>query len=73
MINPQMFQFLQQLKGNPMQFLSQRGFQLPGGTNDPQQLVQQMMNSGRISQQQFEQVRQFAVQNGMFPDGAQRR
>lgn len=74
MFNPaQLMQMLPQLRGNPMQFLAQRGIQIPQGMNDPQQIVQQMLNSGRITQSQVDQARQMAMQNGMFNGGAQRR
>lgn len=63
MLNPaQLMQMLPQLRGNPMQFLAQRGIQIPQGMNDPQQIVQQMLNSGRISQAQVDQARQMATQ-----------
>lgn len=65
MLNPmQLMQMLPQLKGNPMQFLSQRGIQIPQGMNNPQQIVQQMLNSGRITQAQVDQARQMASQMG---------
>lgn len=78
MPNPiQMMQMLQQLKGNPMQFLSRMGLQVPAGMNDPQQMVQHLLNSGQRNQQQFDMSRQSANQwqnqGGMFPGGAQRR
>ena len=74
MPNPmQLMQMVQQLKGNPAQFLGQYGVQIQPGMNDPQQIVQQMLNSGRVTQAQVDQARQFAMQNGMFPGGAQRR
>lgn len=63
MFNPaQLMQMLPQLRGNPMQFLAQRGIQIPQGMNNPQQIVQQMLNSGRISQAQVDQARQMAAQ-----------
>lgn len=66
MLNPmQLMQMLPQLKGNPMQFLSQRGIQIPQGMNNPQQIVQQMLNSGRITQAQVDQARQMAMQMGI--------
>ena len=66
MLNPmQLMQMLPQLKGNPMQFLAQRGIQIPQGMNNPQQIVQQMLNSGRISQAQVDQARQMASQMGI--------
>jgi hypothetical protein len=61
----QLMQMLPQLKGNPMQFLSQRGIQIPQGMNNPQQIVQQMLNSGRFTQAQVEQARQMASQMGI--------
>lgn len=63
MFNPNMLmQMLPQLKANPAQFLAQRGIQIPGGMIDPNQIIQQMMTSGRISQQQYDQARQFVAQ-----------
>lgn len=74
MNNPiQMMQMLQQLKGNPMQFLAQRGIQIPQGMTNPQQIVQQMLNSGRVTQAQVDQARQMAMNSGMFNGGALRR
>lgn len=65
MINPmQLMQMLPQLQGNPMQFLAQRGIQIPQGMNNPQQIVQQMLNSGRVTQAQVDQARQMAMQMG---------
>ncbi len=66
MLNPmQLMQMLPQLKGNPMQFLAQRGIQIPQGMNNPQQIVQQMLNSGRYTQAQVDQARQMAMQMGI--------
>jgi len=49
--NPMML--LNQIKQNPMQFIMQRGFNVPQGMNNPQQIVQHLMNSGQISQNSF--------------------
>jgi hypothetical protein len=66
MLNPQMLmQMLPQLRGNPAQFLAQRGIQIPQGMNNPQQIVQQMLNSGRYTQAQVDQARQMAMQMGI--------
>ena len=56
---------LQQLLQNPQQFKAQfdnfaRNFQ-QGGQN-PQQVVQQLLNSGQMSQSQFNQLRNIANQ-----------
>lgn len=66
MLNPmQLMQMLPQLRGNPAQFLAQRGIQIPQGMNNPQQIVQQMLNSGRYTQAQVDQARQTASQMGI--------
>lgn len=63
-MNPmQLIQMAQQLQGNPMQFLAQRGIQIPANiANNPQAIIQQMLNSGRVTQQQYDQARQMAAQ-----------
>jgi hypothetical protein len=69
-MNNPMMSLLQQLRNNPAQFLAQRGIQIPGGMTDPNQIIQQLMNSGRVSQQQYEQARQMAMQFGMSTPSA---
>lgn len=55
-------QMIQQLKANPIQFLQRAGFNVPNNLNDPNQIIQHLMNSGQISQQRYEQARQLAAQ-----------
>lgn len=59
MNNPmQMMQMLNQLRSNPMQVLSKR-FNLPQNmSNDPQEIVQHLLNSGQISQAQVNRAMQ---------------
>lgn len=58
MINPFNFmQMYQQLKQNPMQMLS-RKYNIPPNMNDPQQIIQHLLNSGQVSQDQINQVMQ---------------
>ena len=53
MINPQMMQMLMQLRQNPASVLGQYG--IPQDiANDPQKVIQHLMNSGRISQAQYD-------------------
>lgn len=59
-MNP--MQMVQQLKANPMQFLQRAGFNVPNNLNDPNQIIQHLMNSGQISQQNYERARQMAAQ-----------
>ena len=53
----QILQMYQQLKSNPMQFLAQR-FNIPGNVNlnDPNAILQHLMNSGQVNQQQINSV-----------------
>ena len=66
MNNPMMgmnpMQMIQQLKANPIQFLQRAGFNVPNNLNDPNQIIQHLMNSGQISQQRYEQARQMVAQ-----------
>lgn len=59
-MNP--MQMLQQLRQNPVQMLRQAGLNVPENLNDPNQIIQHLMNSGQVSQQRYEQARQMAAQ-----------
>lgn len=61
MFNPmQMMNMFNQFKGNPMQTLSQFG--VPQNMSNPSEIIQHLMNSGKMSQQQFNQLQQMAGQ-----------
>lgn len=62
MMNPmQLFNSFKQFKSNPAQMLS--GLNLPENLmNDPKAAVQHLMNSGQMSQQQFNQLSNMANQ-----------
>lgn len=49
MLNP--IQMLRMLKSNPKQILSQM-YNVPQNLNDPQQIIQYLLNSGQITQDQ---------------------
>ena len=53
---------LQQLKANPMQFLMQKRMNLPQGMsmNDPQAILNHLLQTGQVSQQQINQAYQMA-------------
>lgn len=55
-------QMIQQLKANPIQFLQRAGFNVPSNLNSPNDIIQHLMNSGQISQQNYERARQMAAQ-----------
>lgn len=60
MMQTNMMQMLSQLRQNPVQFLRQRGVNIPQNMNDPNAIIQHLMNSGQVSQQQYQQARQMA-------------
>ena len=55
-------QMLQLLRQNPVLMLRQAGLNVPDNLNDPNQIIQHLMNSGQVSQQRYEQARQMAAQ-----------
>lgn len=67
--------FMNQFRGmmqNPMQFMMQRKLNLPQNwMQDPRGAVQQLMNSGQMSQSQFNQLQKMAQQIQQNPQFAQ--
>ena len=62
-MNPmQMGQMLQSLKNNPLSFLASKGFNVPQGINNPQQMVNHLVNSGQVNQNAINQAMQMANQ-----------
>lgn len=59
-----MFQVFAQFMQNPLGLLSQR-FNLPQNINDPQAIIQHLLNSGQITQDQVNQAMQMR-QNPIF-------
>lgn len=61
-MNNNMISMLQQLKANPMQFLMQRRLNLPQGfaMNDPQAILNHLVQTGQVSQQQINNAYQMA-------------
>ena len=51
-------QVLTQLKQNPADFISKAGFNVPQGMNNPQQIINHLMQSGQVSQSKYNQVLQ---------------
>lgn len=49
-----------QFSGNPMQMLSQSSLNIPQGVNNPGEIIQHLMNSGKLSQEQYSQLQQTA-------------
>ena len=61
-MNP--MQMLAQLKQNPLGMLRQYGFNVPDNISDHNAIIQHLMNSGQISQSQYNQARMMAQQMG---------
>lgn len=61
----QMMNLLQGMKQNPMQILSQYGLNIPNNINNPQDIIQHLLNSGQISQEQVNNA-QMMKNNPMF-------
>lgn len=57
MIPNQMLQMLQQLKQNPLSFLSKK-FNIPQNLNDPNQIIQHLIDTNQVSKEQVDQIMQ---------------
>jgi len=55
---------LQQLRSNPVSFLKQAGLNVPDNLNTPDGIIQHLMNSGQVSQNQYNRARQMAQRLG---------
>ena len=62
--NAGIMNIVNQFRANPLGMLRQR-FNIPTNLNDPNSISQHLMNSGQLSQSQFEQARQMAQQLGI--------
>lgn len=61
-------QMVNQIKQNPMAVLSQR-FKIPQNMNDPNQIIQHLLNTGQVTQEQVNnamQMRNHPMFKGMF-------
>lgn len=64
-VNPMENQF-NMFMSNPFQFLLQRNINIPQEyANNPQGAIQYLMNTGKMSQQTFENLRNRAAQMGV--------
>lgn len=60
MNNPiNIMQMLGQIKADPLSFLG-RKYNIPPGINNPNDIIQHLMNTGQVSQQQYNAVNQAA-------------
>lgn len=61
---PSMAQLLQQIKANPMAVLSRR-FNLPQNMNDPNAIIQHLVQTGQVSQEKVNAAFQQAQRMGL--------
>ena len=59
---PNPLQLLQRLKSDPVNALRQAGYNVPANLNDPNAIIQHLMNSGQVSQQRYDQARRLVSQ-----------
>lgn len=63
MNNP--MQMISQIRQNPMQFFTSMGLNVPQNiANNPDAIIQHLMNSGKISQADYDRAVQVAQQMG---------
>lgn len=68
-MNNNIFGLLNALTQNPLQFLAQRGLNIPTNLNDPQAIIQHLLNTGQISQDQVnnaQQMKNNPIFRGLF-------
>jgi hypothetical protein len=68
-MNPQMMQAFMQFMQNPAAFFQKRGMQMPpqSALQSPQGMIEYLMNSGGVSQQQYNQAAAQAKQMQQNP------
>lgn len=57
-------QMLQQLRSNPVSMLKQAGYNIPDGMNNPQQMVNYLLQSGQVPQSRYQQALQMFSKTG---------
>lgn len=60
-MKPNVIAMFQQFMGNPAQMMQRSGLNIPQNiVNDPNAIIQHLLSSGRMSQQQYNQLQQMA-------------
>ena len=53
-------QMLSQLKGNPAQMLQKAGYNIPANMNNPQEIINHLLNSGQVNNSRLNMAQQMA-------------
>lgn len=60
-MKPNIIAMFQQFMGNPAQMMQRSGLNIPQNiANDPNAIIQHLLSSGRMSQQQYNQLQEMA-------------
>lgn len=60
-MKPNIITMFQQFMGNPAQMMQRSGLNIPQNiANDPNAIIQHLLSSGRMSQQQYNQLQEMA-------------
>ena len=66
-VNNNPIQVLTQLRNDPIQFVLQRGFNIPQNiSKDPNSIIQYLLNSGQVSQDKYNRAVQMAQNFNQF-------
>ena len=55
-------QMINQLRANPAAMLKQRGLNIPDGMNDPQQIINHLLQTGQINNSRLQMAQQMMAQ-----------
>ena len=55
-------QIISQLRANPAAMLKQRGLNIPDGMNDPQQIINHLIQTGQINNSRLQMAQQMMAQ-----------
>ena len=55
-------QMISQLRVNPAAMLKQRGLNIPDGMNDPQQIINHLLQTGQINNSRLQMAQQMMAQ-----------
>lgn len=58
-------QMIPQIRQNPLAVLKQAGYNIPTGFNNPNQIIQHLVQSGQVNQGQLDYAQRMAQMMGM--------
>lgn len=58
-------QMIPQIRQNPLSVLKKAGYNIPNGVNDPNKIIQHLIQSGQVNQGQLDYAQRMAQMLGM--------